>query len=167
MPDLNAPQNFTPFEPLPASRLNNIDEDILALSDGSGLEDGAVTPAKRSGGFYVDIIPPATFASTGNKTISGIPFRPKLVRFDILQTNSSGTPGGGSGVADGTNQYVWGFSTGRETSTSHCIIRASAGGGGGVSMRASLVTFTDDGFTINVDVASDANIIGVGYVAYA
>lgn len=37
---------FTPFDPLPASDLNDIVENVEALADGTGLDDGAVIPDK-------------------------------------------------------------------------------------------------------------------------
>lgn len=41
---------FTPFDPLPASDLNDIVENVEALADGSGLNDLAVTTAKIDDG---------------------------------------------------------------------------------------------------------------------
>lgn len=48
MPLPNPGMSFTPFDPLPASDLTDLVENIEALADGSGLADGAVTGAKLS-----------------------------------------------------------------------------------------------------------------------
>lgn len=46
----NPGMSFTPFDPLPASDLNDIVENVEALSAGTGLEDDAVTLPKISNG---------------------------------------------------------------------------------------------------------------------
>lgn len=45
----NPSMNFTPFDPLPASDLNDLVENIEALADGTGLNDDAVTAPKLVG----------------------------------------------------------------------------------------------------------------------
>lgn len=42
----NPSMAFFPFDPLPASQLNDMVENVEALADGSGLDDDAITPAK-------------------------------------------------------------------------------------------------------------------------
>src|SRR5690606_30066558 len=45
---------------------------------GPVIPNGFVTPEKRSGGFKIGVIPGSTFGSTGNKSITGVGFKPKL-----------------------------------------------------------------------------------------
>src|SRR5690606_38953756 len=42
----NPGMSFTPFDTLPASDLNDIVENVEALADGTGLDDGSITNAK-------------------------------------------------------------------------------------------------------------------------
>jgi hypothetical protein len=50
----NPGMNFTPFDPLPASDLNDLVENIEALSDGSGLEDDSIAPENLVAGSGTD-----------------------------------------------------------------------------------------------------------------
>lgn len=44
--------SFTPFDPLPASDLNDIVENVEALADGTGLDDTSVISAKLVEAFF-------------------------------------------------------------------------------------------------------------------
>lgn len=57
---------FTPFDQLPASDLNDIVENIEALSDGTGLSTNAVTAAKLATNAIT-----LGFASTTGNTVGG------------------------------------------------------------------------------------------------
>lgn len=72
---------FVPFDILTAAELNNMNDNIVALADGSGLDNDAVTPDKRSGGYKVGYFNAP--AATGNHSVTGIGFKPRLVEFTI------------------------------------------------------------------------------------
>lgn len=76
----NPGMDFTPFDTLPAAELDKIVENIEALSDGSGLEDAAVTPEKLVAGTgtswdYQSYVPTVTLtggaSANGNAVITG------------------------------------------------------------------------------------------------
>ena len=63
----NLGQVFTPFDPLPASDLNDIVENVEALAAGTGLNDASVTAAKTNfGGDYS-----TSEVNTGFKWVDG------------------------------------------------------------------------------------------------
>lgn len=72
----NAGMTFTPFDPLPASDLNDLVENIEALADGSGLDDGAVTNAKlatgagQPGGAWTSWTPTLGNITVGSGTLA-------------------------------------------------------------------------------------------------
>lgn len=132
------------------------------------IPPGAITPSMRSGGFFKGTISGATFSTTGNKVITGVGFRPKYVKFTILQTSSSTVAQTGIGemTADGTQSvsatYGTGSTHGRNSSTTSCIGWMSSASAFG--MGASFVSMDDDGFTINVTTASAA--FAITYTAF-
>jgi len=135
------------------------------------LANSSVTPAKRSGGFFIGTIPGATFGSTGNKSITGVGFTPKLVRFTIAVTGSNiSIVGIGWGAMTTTSQYYVAFGAtgasatyGRIGATTGCIAWISTSTST-PSMVASYVSMDADGFTINVTTA--ASNFDVSYEAY-
>lgn len=164
----NPGMNFTPFDPLPASDLNDMVENIEALADGSGIDDGAVTPAKRSGGFKIGIIPGSTFGSTGNKAITGVGFQPKLVRFSTIFGDSTVMNAAWGAMDENGNQfavltYTTSSTSGRRSFTDGCIGYLSSGST--TSMKSAYVSMDSDGFTLNVVTASSA--FDIAYEAYA
>ncbi|WP_440220937.1 hypothetical protein [Dietzia sp. MNB45] len=141
--------------------------DMREMASGS-LAGGVVTPEKRSGGFKMGVMPGSTFSSTGNKSITGVGFRPKLVKFTVLFSTNSDSGNEGSGVMTTTDQYaVASYSTatagGRYHSMSNCIAWISGSTVPGI--LASYVSMDADGFTINV--TSSNGIWSVAYEAYA
>lgn len=135
------------------------------------LGQSVVLPENRAGGFYIGIIPGSTFETTGNKTITGVGFKPKLVRFTAIPTSSITTVNFGTGAMseDGT-QYVTSITSQHSTSNSHrASSTASAlgwlGATGLWSLLASYVSMNDDGFTISVSTANSA--FDIAYEAYA
>lgn len=171
----NPGMNFTPLDPLSAAELNDVVENIEALQDWSAFEnssfpidliaDGAVTPAKRTGGFATINIPGSTLGSTGNKIITGVGFAPKRVRFNGRFPSSGGTASTAVGGADKATGYQWwtatsattsgGTSTSRNSSSSACIAFLP-GSSATPAMEAELVSWDADGITINVLTASSA-----------
>lgn len=166
----NPSMSFSPFAILTAEELNDLVENVEALADGTGLDDGAVTPEKRSGGYAIGIISALdTLGTTGNKAITGVGFKPKLVKFYILPGANAGFATDGAGAMTETEQYVratTGGSSGssRNSSTSGCIGWLSSGSTTW-SLFASYVSMDDDGFTINVTTASTS--WQVAWEAYA
>ncbi len=132
------------------------------------IADGAVTPEKRAGGYAVGTFSWTT--GTGNLSVTGVGFIPKMVRFTLLQSNTNSTLRYGSGVMTTTGQHSACASGGNGTnpyrtasSSTQCLIIAT----GAVTITgASYVSMNADGFTINKDQDNGAAIT-VGYEAYA
>lgn len=146
------------------------------LADDAGITTGklaneAVTPAKRSGGFYSNVINAATLNSTGNISITGVGFTPKIVEFEVLEASSGTNASYSSGSMSATSQYanttalnISGSTVtmARNSSTSACIYRVNASNTN--TLRAVYVSMDSDGFTINV---TTAGAFDVAYKAYA
>lgn len=135
----------------------------------STVQDDAITPDKRSGGFKIGTIAGSTFGTTGNKAITGVGFKPKLVRFTIAPTASNAAAQTGVGAMTASAQFVsctWSSATpsaGRISATDGCIGWMSSSSSFG--MKSSYVSFDNDGFTIKVDTAGGA--FDIAYEAYA
>lgn len=91
----NPSMSFTPLDPLPASDLNDMVENIEALAAGTGLNDGVITEAKMANGFlhgsdgYIDATDTWTYASASSFTIAGVDRTakfPKGTRIRLTQT---------------------------------------------------------------------------------
>lgn len=133
------------------------------------ITDASVTAEKRSGGFKIGIISGATFGSTGNKSITGVGFKPKLVKFTCI------TPGSGTlsrtsigAMDDSGNQYATAstsqsgqWSSEGITSSSMLVTNAT----NSYLMRFGFVSMDSDGFTVNVNTASSS--YPIAYEAYA
>lgn len=155
--------------------------DIEELTVGGGLEfsgsggirvaDAGITPAKRTGGFYIGNIPGATLGSTGNKAITGVGFTPKLVRFTVIVTNSSGASIMGFGAMTPSAQFYKtigtdGTVTNRVASTTDCIGWVTGTTNTTTpSLKCQYVSMDADGFTINVSIAIAT--FSVSFEAYA
>jgi hypothetical protein len=124
-----------------------------------------------SGSFNIPV-------STGNLSITGLGFMPKVVLFfggtNVAVTGSIGsaTMFFGASTGSGNNHCAFSVrdednvgtsSSNRMYSTSHCILRLLAATGL-VGYSATMVSMDADGFTINVDDASTANSV-VGFLA--
>lgn len=133
-----------------------------AGADGADGDDATIQ-------MKVGIIPGSTFASTGNKTISGVGFTPRFVRFTVLANSAFNTSSSihGYGAADGTTQYVnmtyvnGSGSTTKQSSQGYCIgfITTAA-----ALLLASLSSFNSDGFVLNVNTANGT--FDVAYEAF-
>ena len=133
------------------------------------LGQGVVTPEKRSGGFKIGIIPAATMNSTGNKSITGVGFKPKLVRFTALIGGGSTVVASWGAMDENGNQYA--FATAGIPSPvamyrlgvdNFCILNLNTSGT--TLLGAKYISMDADGFTINVTNAGSTN---VAYEAYA
>lgn len=136
----------------------------------------AVTPAKRAGGFAHGFITGATLNSTGNKSVTGVGFTPKMVHF-VISSNATDTAAGsdvrgytlqGFMFADGTEfahaQSSDGGGGSRYSTNAACIILNTSASNNTPVLSAKYVSMDADGFTINVTVASSA--AGVYWIAY-
>lgn len=127
-----------------------------------------IGPSERTGGYYIGTISAATFSTTGNKAITGVGFQPKLVKFQLLPSNSSsiGYSGGGSMTASSQFSWVHTYASGsasRYSSKTSCITHVNSGAST-VANQASYVSMDSDGFTINVGTA--ATVFEVAYECY-
>ena len=147
------------------SKWNNLWENDASFHDGTGIADGAITAAKRSGGIKVGSFQPT---STGNFSVTGVGFKPKSVSFQILPGDSTNNHSTAWGVMDENgNQFVHaindnGSSVARISNESACILEISAGGS--TAHRGRFVSMDSDGFTVDIDVNNNTQ---AGYVAYA
>lgn len=157
-----------------ASSTTNITNALISIQKSliqtDTLAESAVTPGKRSGGFYIGVIPATTFGTTGNKSITGLGFKPKLVRFTALAALAADNANSGSGAMTPTSQY-W---TSEASNTSGAHVRNSgtdaaiaylSSGSTIPLMKSSYVSMDSDGFTINVTAASAA--FAIAYEANA
>lgn len=132
------------------------------------LPAGSVTPAMRTGGFKMGVIPGATFGTTGNKAITGVGFMPKLVRFTMLPgaaTTSSAIQANGAMTTSSqyvATSYASTTASRKVSSTTACIAYTDASTS---VMVAAYVSMDADGFTINVSVAN--SVFDIAYEAYA
>ena len=161
-----------PFDIATAQDMNERHANDVALANGSGLDNGAVTPDKRSGGFAMGSIPSATLGTTGNKAITGLGFTPKHVDFDLLPTDSSsGTAFFASGAMNdsGLQFYtaiaVSPTSQSRISNTNAAFAYPSSSSSTTHSLTMEYVSMDADGFTVNVVKASST--FAVRYRAYA
>ncbi len=159
--------DFDPLDVLTAAELDDLVENDQALAAGTGLNDASVTPAKRTGGFYIGEITGATLGSTGNKAVTGVGFTPKMVRF-TLRTPSAGTTSAINGTGGMTPTFQFftiNFSSAtasrRTGSTTACIGWTDDTT---TQLSCSYVSMDADGFTINVATAS--SIFPVVYEAH-
>lgn len=152
-----------------AAKWNILGTNDASFNDGTGFVAGAITPASRSGGFFIGSISGATLGSTGNKSVTGVGFTPKLVTF-ALKGGAAATDqalhGYGAMDENGTQfvHFTADSSTGavrRGSSDSACIAWTSTTT---TQLLAAYVSMDADGFTINVSSASST--FAVAYVAY-
>lgn len=136
------------------------------------LSNSSVTPAKRSGGFKTGVIASTTFSTTGNKAITGLGFKPKMVRFTILPSASTTSVVYGSGVMDEAGNTSWVFTSSttnafaRESgSTGSVVIVIRTSGTNTPLVTANYTSMDADGFTINV--TTPGNVYPVAWEAYA
>lgn len=144
--------------------------DIRVLASGA-LGPGSVTPDKRAGGFAVGVISGSTLATTGVKAITGLGFKPRIVKFSVLYSGSTGFMGMAEGAMTEASQYWTGISgqasplsMARTHSTTACIGWLNASGGT-VGFQARYASLEDDGFSIDVMTANTT--FAIAYEAYA
>lgn len=142
----------------------------LAQSIAENLPVESVGPSKRSGGYKVGTIPASTFSSTGNKSITGLGFKSKLVNFYLESASSTSGARAMSGAMDAaggqhTETTAVGASGYSQQGTSTACMGWINAGSTTFSMRANAVSCDADGFTINV--VSANGTFAIAYEAYA
>jgi hypothetical protein len=147
--------------------INKMPEDGALDVDGDIYSNGSKVSTSDTQ-YKIGVIPSSTFSTTGNKSITGIGFTPKLVRFTVLPSSSTTIMNTGFGAMDDSgNQYAVGISTtstgrSRNSLTIRCIYIVDSGATSPAT-AASYVSMDADGFTINVNNAG--NIFDIAYEA--
>ena len=167
-----------------AAKWNQLGANDAGFKDGTNIDDnaiiarhigaGEVTAVKRSqviaSGIY-------SVTSTGNKSITGLGFRPKAVMFWPQYT--AGVSAGQNtpacvGYMDASSQWAYGATTRNgnggsvRKATNRCFLLATVAAGGGsdsINIDAAYVSLDADGFTFNV--TTHNNTIDVAWVAFA
>lgn len=164
---------FTPFDILTAEEQNQLVENIESLADGSGIGDAAIdTTQIADEAVTANKIDFTTFdrwavgtlnSGTSTVNITGLPFRPRIIRFFLLR-NDSAYAIQSQGVSLGTtvhrgstmwNRITGTTGTGSSSSTTDSLIMAGVGGS---TIAAGRVTaIADDGFTVTMSTTFNAN----------
>lgn len=136
-------------------------------------DDGGVTEPKLGVHTALGVLLGAsTLSTTGNKSVTGLGFKPRLVRFTVQMVSSTSSAAFGMGAMTDTSQF-WTASTVNTSSSpanvrngdsTHCFGWLSSGSTT-PSLLASYVSMNPDGFTVNVSSAS--NSFDVWYEAIA
>lgn len=147
----NPDMEFFPFDPLAASELNDLVENIKSLADGSGFDAGAIGVDQRSGGFKVGAF---TLSGTGAFPVTGVGFEPKAILFFFAPTSATGAGVSGVGLVDGTTSRATALSAAASAGTSASTSVSGAirviTSTGTLSIAAALTSLDSDGFTLNV-----------------
>lgn len=139
-----------------------MEDNVLALRH---IPDALITPLKMATHVKIGTISGASVLNTtGNKNITGVGFKPQLVKFySQVATGSSANIGLG-GMDKAGNQFALAGSHGsgstgsaRSAATNRCIIVQSSGSTT-VVLDASYVSMNTDGFTINVNTAGGIDL---------
>lgn len=122
-----------------------------SFNDGTGIADGAITPAKRSGGFFITGFNPS---GTGTLALTGAGFAPKAALFQQRADTSSTVGASATGFATplgqrASAQYAeQGADDSARSSTSHAFIALTTNA---VVVVDGVVSSWDaDGITLNV-----------------
>ena len=148
---------FTPFDILTAAEQNQLVENIESLADGTGIGDDAVTPEKRSGGFWQLNY---TFSETGSINLTNVPFRPKAI--NVISRRVSGTAQvAGQGMATDNNGVIMqGAQSSAQSNTgvAQTIDSTTAAflvsGSTSTDFVGQVTSFNEDGITVNVTTSS-------------
>jgi hypothetical protein len=129
--------------------------------------NGIIFTSSAVNGFAIGSISGATLSTTGNKAVTGLGFRPRLVEFEVLPTTSTTETIDGSGAMTASNQFFRSVFVGasarrRVSTTSNCFGWTNATTS---QLLAAYVSLDDDGFTVNVSVADST--CAVAWRAYA
>lgn len=144
-----------PFDIATAQDMNERHANDVALANGTGIGDNAITPEKRVGGFKT--INHSFTSTTGTKTITGVGFAPKAITvFSRRSHQSAAVPGIGQASFDGSTitqgaQASVVATSGNRTIQSTSAAFVSAQSGTDNSLYRGIVTsFDADGITVNI-----------------
>ena len=116
------------------------------------------------GGFHVGVIPKASLGSTGNVSITGLDFTPKLVRFTLLPTDGTTVMNMAHGAMTPSSQFFTCYLyNARQSGTDAAFAWMS--NSTTLALKFSYVSMDSNGFTINVSTASST--FDVAFEAYA
>ena len=161
-----------------ADRWSELGENDDALATGAGMDDGflatrhvpagLITAAMRSQMVKSGTLSGAQLSSTGNKVVTGIGFKPKLIIFFIMPTANASIQLGGIGMMTANTQLAswWATTAGGDSARNSYNNRCFAWGSGGsatAALEASYVSLDNDGFTYNINTATSA--FDVAYIA--
>lgn len=150
-----------------AAKWNILGTNDASFNDGTGIADAAITPAKRSGGFAKGTL---VVSSTGAKSVTGLSFQPKFLRFYGTVTTSDVVAFTSTGSFDGTSLtcFTTAYSAANDGASRYytdrmAIITLNASAAA-TFVRVDNVAFTSDGFTYTVVTADSGGTIE--YEAY-
>jgi hypothetical protein len=137
-----------------AAKWNLLGSNDASFRDGTGISNGVITPAHRTGGFVAGSYDLG--AGTGSVSITGLAFAPKAL-ITLGTTNTSGTSGtwatgyayNNSGTpvqgakAGGSSSTPNGFSN---SSTTQAFLATSATA---TTFVGAITSFNSDGITVN------------------
>lgn len=117
------------------------------------MADANVTPAKLASHIAMGTFTPT---GTGNKAVTGVGFKPKLVRFVSLNANQGTVAAFSMGAMTDTQQYVAGIghttsNAQRMSSKAACYGEVSSASLAWYTL-ANRVSLDSDGFTINFSI---------------
>lgn len=136
-------------------------------------------PEYRTGGFKLGIFPSSVINSVGTKHITGIGFKPKLVKLIMLYDGAGAYKPTGSMDDYGNQHYqtstiraIPGPNYAASNSlagTDLCLLVQSVSLSGSVTttLRIRHISMNDDGFTINILSTTGNHLSAIAYEAYA
>ena len=170
---------FVAGEQPTTSKWNELWGNDASFNDGTGIGAGAIGTGALATGSVTQVKLAAhpkvgTFSnpsSTGNVSVTGVGFKPALVRFTALFSSSSTIAHFTTGVMDSSgnqssastsysNTANSGFAN---SSSTHCIA-LNTHNSAALAISATYVSMDSDGFTIGFDAASTAE--GISAWAY-
>lgn len=105
-------------------------------------------------------------STTGNLSVTGVGFQPKLIHVIFQHPNNSSRSIFGYGFYDGTNQFA-SFHDTVESSNSTADIIFWVDDNGDINHVANAISMDADGFTINVTRNAIGSSLNYSYVAFA
>lgn len=139
-----------------AAKWNILGTNDASFNDGTGIADSAITPVKRSGGFYVGTFTPS---STGTLAVTGVGFTPSALI--VGRQGASGTSAAMMfSFVSASAQQSMSFTAGGaganlNSEDADSLVINHEGSTGTLVCRASLTSMDSDGFTINVTTAEN------------
>jgi len=159
---------FVADEQPTTAKWNKLWANDASFNDGTGIGAGVITPAHRTGGYYIGTIAGATTLNTlGNKSVSGVGFSQGEVDFYSTPASSAQDVSGMGGMT-AISQFARSNaarasvpSTQMLFSTTRCFYYGfiSTGGVYGHYVELSRVSMDTDGFTVNVEATVGGGVV--------